>query len=473
MSISGSQLYRKISGVRSQIETEIGAKTSSSLALGRESQNLLVKQSELWSSLAAIHLDLGFNLPKEIQSLIEKRKGRLENQQDIVADGEKKISELTKVHKERENELRAAQAAFDEHEKTLASAFESDADVVSLRQDVVARANALNEFKAKLARSAEESSTKSASYEADELFMYLRRRAYGEEGYHASGIVERLDRWIARLIGYDRARLDYERLQKNPEWNRARVEKATADHGDLAARLKKIEDEAFKTLAPFKDKLRVAGKALDAAADDISRQHAIISTAQRTLSDASLAQDEDLKRITSELAKALERVDIRSLEDLARRTESKEDDLIVRDIIRNRNDIADLNSQSNVLAREIASLKARAAEYEAIETKMKRKDWHHSDHSFEGNMDSLIGNMAIGVITSDLIWQTMQNSHVAPRPTYQESVRTSPWSSGSSSSSSSSSSGSSGDWGSSSSNTSDYSTGGGGGGGDYSTGGGG
>ncbi|NTF17889.1 hypothetical protein G6L37_05700 [Agrobacterium rubi] len=476
MSTSGSELYRKISGLRSELETDIARRTERSLDLGNKARQLLSRQAELWTSLAAIHLDLGFDLPKEIKALVEKRKGRLESQQEIVSSGDIRVRELMTQHKAREDEMRAAQQDFDDHEAVLAAAFEADTTAVALTVTVNELKVTVESKQERFNRVDAECDAKSAAYENDELFQYLRKRAFGTPEYHATGLVARLDHWISRLVNYDKASSDYDHLQKIPGWHRDDLEDVKQRLSVEADKLAAIHEAAFKSLVPFKDRLRAAGKALDAAAEAISREHSQIATAQRTLSEASLAQDDDLKKIKRELAAALERVNIRDLQELAARTATIEDDEIVRKIIQNRNDIADVESQSNSIAREVAMLKSRAGDFEAIETKMRRKDWHHSDHRFNDGVDSHLSSMLAGALTADAVWSVMSRSHRDPPPSYSETVSSSPWpsSSGSSWNSSSSSSSSSNDsWGSSSTSSSDYNTGGGGGGGDYSTGGGG
>lgn len=474
MSTSGSELYRKISGLRSELETDIARRTERSLEFGSRSRNLLAKQAELWSSLAAIHLDLGFDLPKEIRALVEKRKDRLEKHQKVVSAGDERVRELMALHKTCEDDMRVAKKAFDDHEATLAMAFEADAAAVALTVSVNELKSTAEAKRERFARVEEDCETKSAAYEADELFRYLRKRGFGTESYHASGLVARLDNWISRIVNYGKASSDYEHLQKIPGWHREDLDEVEQRLEAESKKLSSVHDAAFKSLVPFKDRVRAAGKALDAAADSISREHALISTAQRTLSEASLAQDDDLKKIKRELAAALERVNIRDLQELARRTSSTEDDEIVRKIIQNRNDLADAEAQSKSVAREIAALKTRASDFEQIESKMRRKDWHHSDHRFNDGIDTHLASMLAGALTADAVWSVMNRAHRDPPPSYRETVTSSPWpsSTGSSWNSSSSSSSSSSDWGSSSSG-SDYSTGGGGGGSDYSTGGGG
>ena len=57
---------------------------------------------------------------------------------------------------------------------------------------------------------------KGKPYEQDELFQYLWKRGYGSAAYAAGPFTRMIDRWVARLTGYDKARADYAMLQEIP-----------------------------------------------------------------------------------------------------------------------------------------------------------------------------------------------------------------------------------------------------------------
>src|ERR687889_294989 len=62
----------------------------------------------------------------------------------------------------------------------------------------------------KKARQAEaDREEKRKPYEADPLFMYLWRRKFGTAAYRAGNFVRYIDRKVARLVRYDKARANY------------------------------------------------------------------------------------------------------------------------------------------------------------------------------------------------------------------------------------------------------------------------
>ena len=89
-------------------------------------------------------------------------------------------------------------------------------------------------------------------YEADPLFMYLWRRRYGTPDYGATGFTRRMDRWVARLIGFEQARANYHVLLALPDRLHAH-----------AARLR-AEDSEVSPSELARDEARLIGEAREA-----------------------------------------------------------------------------------------------------------------------------------------------------------------------------------------------------------------
>ena len=73
-------------------------------------------------------------------------------------------------------------------------------------------------------------------YEADPLFMYLWRRRFGTAEYRANRLARYLDRKVARLIGYDKARANYAMLNELPVRLREHAERLKAEAAALGAK---------------------------------------------------------------------------------------------------------------------------------------------------------------------------------------------------------------------------------------------
>jgi len=97
----------------------------------------------------------------------------------------------------------------------------------------------------KAAQAETDRATKGKPYEADRLFTYLWRRGYGTASYRANALVRTLDGWVARLVRYDGARLDYARLLEIPLRLREHADLLGATAATEAAALARLEEEAL------------------------------------------------------------------------------------------------------------------------------------------------------------------------------------------------------------------------------------
>ena len=86
---------------------------------------------------------------------------------------------------------------------------------------------------------------KGRPFREDRLFAYLEARGYGTEAYRAGGLAERLDSWVARLIGYDAARANYALLNALPGRLRAHADALAAEAAQAEDRLDAIERQAI------------------------------------------------------------------------------------------------------------------------------------------------------------------------------------------------------------------------------------
>src|SRR5690606_22820978 len=95
------------------------------------------------------------------------------------------------------------------------------------------------------------------------------RRAFGTPDYRGSGLIRRLDRWVARLIGYDRARPDYAMLIAIPERLAAHAAQLRARAEAYHAALETLKAE--KRSAAGLDPVEQAAAAADAALAEADR----------------------------------------------------------------------------------------------------------------------------------------------------------------------------------------------------------
>jgi hypothetical protein len=84
------------------------------------------------------------------------------------------------------------------------------------------------------------------SYEACSLFNYLKDRHYGTKRYNESGLERRWDRWVAKLIDYDRAKASFDYLRHTPEHLDHLISEKRDRYKALLVQLEEAQTDAIK-----------------------------------------------------------------------------------------------------------------------------------------------------------------------------------------------------------------------------------
>lgn len=101
----------------------------------------------------------------------------------------------------------------------------SDDTFVQLSSQAAKAEAALERAESNLDEIEQDAAKKLPAYRKSSLFTYLRDRDFGTNDYAKRGITRRMDRWVAKLIGYRKAKQSYDFLSGTPD----RMRKIIAD----------------------------------------------------------------------------------------------------------------------------------------------------------------------------------------------------------------------------------------------------
>ena len=134
-------------------------------------------------------------------------------------------------------------------EAAVQSALEEEAEY----QTQLAQARQAESIAQQAAQKVEQARTdmaeKAEPYQTDKLFMYLWERHFGTPDYSANLFSRFMDSWVARLIGYESARVDY--------WNLTAIPERLLAHATGVQEAADIEFEAVQAIE--KQHLQAAG----------------------------------------------------------------------------------------------------------------------------------------------------------------------------------------------------------------------
>lgn len=267
------------------------------------------------------------------------------------------------------------------------------------RVDAIAKIAQASDDKAKQAETDRE--TKRKPYEADPLFMYLWKRGFGTGCYSASNFVRTMDRWVARLVGYESARPNYAMLNEIP----LRLRENAAQRG-------KELDAEHQTLERIeRTALEAAG--IKAMEQELAKARASLDGATKSLNDAQSALsalDKDRTALVEQgdrqahddaigvLSQAISREDLQTLYRDALATKTGDDDKLVQKIDEAQRAIVKADAEVARIRDEAREAARRRGELEGVRDNFRRRQYDQPWGGFELDKGQVVGDVIGGII---------------------------------------------------------------------------
>ncbi len=325
-----------------------------------------------------------------------------------------KLEHLETERKALEDDVAAAVDAFEDAAAASQQKLMQDEDYkVQLEKTEEAEA-VVDRAKRKQALAQEDEADKGAPYRDDPLFIYLWKRRYGTKDYRGGLLTKMLDDWVARLIGYRDAALNYKRLTEIPARLANHVDgvkaKAEAERAALAA----LENAALERDGAAA--LREASVEAQARLEEHDRQIAEAEAVHRASLDAQSAatgrNSSAYQQALGVLTKALSDEDLSNLRRLAAQTRSLDDDDAVAELIRLEDEAGDLEGDEEDAGKLIERYRRSLEELETVRQRFKQARYDAPSSEFPSGTGQLIGSMLgqilVGALTSGDLWDRLQ-----------------------------------------------------------------
>lgn len=277
-----------------------------------------------------------------------------------------------------------------------------------------------------------ERAEKEKPYAADPLFTYLWRRGYGTPDYAAGGITRLLDRWVARLIGYGEARVNYAALTDIPlRLNQyvARLEEQArkAEEAISASLQRAVADAAKEDIA---GRIAALEERLAAAEAEVTRREAAFDTLSDDVTALAQGEDANLRQAVEALARILSSTSFRQLVDEARRTRSDRDDRVLQQIQDAAAEIRQFEGRAGQQRQRLDALAARRSDLLRIAAEFRRQRYDDTSSVFtrEEVFSVLLRQLLSGAITAGQYWSEIQRHQQRQRrasdrfPRYEDVV---------------------------------------------------
>jgi hypothetical protein len=350
---------------------------------------------------------------QQVRELLQQREAALAELTRRVAETQQRQALLEQAREQQRARVEVASAKLDEREAAVQARLEAD-ERYRAQLDKAHQADATADEAEQKTESAEKDrAEKGAPYETDPLFMYLWRRKYGTSGYSANFLARLLDRRVARLCSYDKARPNYWMLQEIPVRLRAHAERVRAAATHEFETLKAIEREAadrdgVPALEEALEKERGAQKEQDESIESLEKS---VAEFLKQRSAFASGEDPQMQQALSALTTELRGEGLEALRQQAAATPNEEDDRLVARIVeyehaRTRLEEA-LRQNKTIHERNIA----RVRELEDVRRKFKQHDYDDMRSVFTNNalLTLAIANFLRGMVSGDDLWSALRS----------------------------------------------------------------
>lgn len=387
------------------------------------------EESEAYRSLAEIRLGLpeGDPLIQRLKSIDASVRTALQRRSSVTAEIDSALSALSIEAQALQANRKMAAATLEQRQE----AFDAAAEVTRKQfeqtepyQKQLEAARHADQVAAAAERKTEQAEAdraeKGKPYEADELFQYLWTRGYGTSSYHGGFITRMMDRWVARLAGYEKARASFSMLDEIPRRLARHAERQRELADAEKARLSQLQDAALKEgdAGARGAELDEAEARVDAIDDQIEANAKKLIDAHERRAKIIAEEDPSVRAATKVIEDALRQQGLRSLRDQAARTPPTEDDVAVA-----RLEQLETEEQQIIAALKQAKIeqdeqRKRMAEIEGLRHDYRRRGYNRGTFDSAGGalLGSLLGQVLGGAMSRDVFWGEVGRQHRPPMP---------------------------------------------------------
>ena len=266
----------------------------------------------------------------------------------------------------------------------------------------------------------EETAQKLPSYEESRLFQYLYDRKFGTPDYKSRGIIKRLDRWLARYIGYSKARQSYNFMKITPGLMQQELQRRRENFNQLMEQIESLEAKVEKEvgLTDVIEEGERLGLKRDELITQIEDQTLQLEEFQLELNDSRESKDKHYDEALTRMRNYLEETEDVVLKEQAKQTSERKDDRIVDDIVELNNHIGDLQPEILTLVGKRKSLTGKQAGLDDIVQRFRSSNFDSNRSVFPDDFEigKFIGRYMNNVLDARSLWK-----HIRQSQEFQES----------------------------------------------------
>ncbi|MDP3316786.1 MAG: hypothetical protein Q8M47_12080, partial [Devosia sp.] len=182
-------------------------------------------ESELFRQLAGVRLDpatqqeLGERLTQaelKARSMLDRHGSELSAAEDGLRELDRQIAGLATERSEKTSVASVAETELQAIADRVSAEASRDPVYAQKRHAAEELAAVAAESLRKTEQAETDKDQKGKPYRDDPLFMYLWERGFGTRNYRQTNLIQTLDAWVARLVDFPKARVNFAMLNEIP-----------------------------------------------------------------------------------------------------------------------------------------------------------------------------------------------------------------------------------------------------------------
>jgi hypothetical protein len=299
-------------------------------------------------------------------------------------------------------------------EANVQASLKNDSDYMAQFAKASEAGSVSAEAEVKVEQAQQDMAEKAKPYQKDQLFIYLWERGYGTTKYEGGLFARFMDGWVARVIKYESARVNF--------WNLMEIPKRLTEHADRVAeiaeeqrmQLQQLELEALDAAGAnsLTDRLQQLRDELDQHDDRLELAEATLNEKLSQRAKFIAGEDEYIQRCLTRLSQALDHQDLAEVHRYVQATHSPTDDQLVLEL-------QSLDDRLEDVAEDLTDLRgmhdaklSRLKELEDVRRNFKnsRYDDVRSGFGNQALITSVLGQFLQGAVSGSDVWRAIKRN---------------------------------------------------------------
>ncbi len=428
--ISGRQALAQIEQTIEKLRRQEAVLERAYATATEEAARLRIERTEAFRELARLKVDAirKNEVDRELDAaerkamdLIRSRREALQALMERRRRAEERVHQAEAGRHAAAETLEVALDEVDALRKNVEAQMRVSPDWTAARTRVDVIAGMAEQAEMKAAQSEADREEKSRPYEADPLFMYLWKRKFGTSDYRVGPFSRFMDRLVARVVGYDKARANYALLNKIPERLREHARRVSGQLAEERTGLTALERAALVKggIEALEARATNAKAALEEADRALDEAQEALATLDRTYDASVLEGDTPFRDAVELLAAADAREDLNELYREAMQTPTPQDEEIVRRLQANDAKITQAVRQAVDAQRKLQDAAQRRAvvEHEWAEFRRHGYDNPYGRFGNEVVLGKVLGGLLTGAVGGAILGEVLRGGfHQGPSP---------------------------------------------------------